>query len=271
MSLSSVLQTALSGMDASTLMLDVASNNLANSRTTGFKASEPQFATQPSGAGVKLATIDSNFSQGTIAASSNPLDLALQGDGMFIVEGSSGGSAFTRAGNFHLNANGEIVTSAGQRVLGNGVDGQFQIEQGQLQPVSISLGSKTKSADGSAATLTGFSISNDGRIIGTYSDGMDRTLGQIRVARVANPSGLEGSGDSLHRAGVNSGLPTESNPGTGGSASLMSGATELSNTNVGQSVIDTVLASHSLRANATVFTTSSSLMDELSSLRRTNG
>src|SRR5262245_42689989 len=124
MSLASVLQTALSGMGASTVMLDVASNNLANLGTTGFKASQPQFATQASGNGVKLANIGSDFSQGPIAASSNPLDLALEGDGMFIVEGSSGGTAYTRAGNFHLNANGEIVTSGGERELGNGVDDQ---------------------------------------------------------------------------------------------------------------------------------------------------
>ncbi|MEX2307542.1 MAG: flagellar hook basal-body protein [Pirellulales bacterium] len=292
MSLASVLQTALSGMSAASFVLRVTSNNLANSQTAGFKAGRPVFMSQPSstqsvggapsassggsnpvqiGAGVKVAGVATDFSQGAIVASSNPLDLALEGDGVFIVEGPSGERSYTRAGELQLNANGELVTSAGDRVLGFGVDEQFQVEGGELQPLSIPIGSTTTSANGEAATLTSFSISDDGRIIGQYSDGVDRDLGQIRIARFANPSGLEASGDNGFQTGANSGLPIESNPGTGASASIVAGATELSNTDVGQSIVDLVLASQNFRANATVFGTASDLLDELTSLRRSDG
>jgi flagellar hook protein FlgE len=271
MSLASVLQTAHSGMSAASFMLDVTSNNLVNSRTPGFKAGRPQFATQPAGAGVKVAGTGTDFSQGSIVASSNPLDLALEGDGMFIVEEPSGAPSYTRAGELHLNAGGELVTSTGARVLGFGVDDQFHVEAGQLEPLSIPLGSTTTSVSGAAATLNDFSIADDGRIIGQYSDGVNRDLGQIRVARFANPSGLEARGDNLYQTGPNSGPPIESNPGSAGSASIVAGATELSNTDVGQSIVDLVMASLSFRANAAVFSTAGNLLDELSGLRRSAG
>jgi flagellar hook protein FlgE len=289
MSLASVLQTALSGMSAATTSVRVTSNNLANSQTTGFKASRPIFATQtpathssggsPSsfsggsnpvqfGTGVLTVAVATSYSQGPLVASSNPLDLALEGDGLFMVEGPSGQRSFARAGQFQLNADGEIVTPTGQRLLGFGVDDQFQIEGGELQPLAIPFGSVATSADGTAAALTSFSISEDGRVKGTYSDGVRRGLGQIRVARFANPAGLEGGGDNVLQTGANSGPPIESNSGSEGSASITAGAVELSNTDVGQSLIDLTLAEQQFRANAEVFRTADSLLDELMLLRR---
>jgi flagellar hook protein FlgE len=287
MSLGSVLQTAVSGMLAATTSVRVASNNIANARTAGFKASRPVFATQPSstirlgsppsaqsggtnpaqvGIGVKLAGIATDFSQGSIVSPSNPLDLALEGDGFLIVEGSTGAPSYTRAGSLHVNAHGEVVTANGDRLLGFGVNEQFQIQEGQLQRLSVPFG--VENADGSAATLVSVSITDSGRIRGNYSDGVDRDLGQIRIARFTNPSGLEADADSRYDAGSNSGLPIESNPGENGSASLVSGAIELSNADIGQSIIELVMASQHFRANAAVFRTAESLFDELSELRR---
>jgi flagellar hook protein FlgE len=287
MSLGSVLQTAVSGMLAATTSVRVASNNVANARTPGFKASRPVFATQPTsttrlgsapsagsggtnpvqvGIGVKLAGIATDFSQGSIVASANPLDVALQGDGFLIVEGRSGAPSYTRAGSLHVNANGEIVTASGNRVLGFGVNEQFEIQEGHLQPLSVPFGSSFETTDGSAATLVSVSITDGGRIRGKYSDGVDRDLGQIRIARFANPSGLEAGADSRYESGSNSGLPIESNSGEDGSASLVAGATELSNADIGQNLIDLFMAANHLRANAAVFRTADSLLDELAEL-----
>jgi flagellar hook protein FlgE len=289
MSLGSVLQTAVSGMLAATTSVRVASNNVANAHTAGFKASRPMFTTQPSstiragsapsarsggtnpvqvGIGVKVAAVATDFSQGSIVASSNPLDVALEGDGFLIVEGPTGAPAHTRAGNLHLNAHGEIVTAAGERLLGFGVNEQFQVQAGQLQPLSVPFGSSVENADGSAATLVSVSITDSGRIRGKYSDGVDRDLGQIRIARFTNPSGLEADADSRYQAGANSGLPIESNPGEDGSAALVAGATEVSNADIGQNLIDLFMAADYFRANAAVFRTADSLLDELTGLSR---
>ena len=165
MGLASALSTALTGLTAAETTIDVVGNNLANSNTVGFKASDVVFATQfsrtlglgsaPStsipgsggtnprqlGQGTTVAGITPNFTQGTVDISSNPTDLAIQGDGFFIVQDSSGEHLYTRNGIFKMNATNELVTITGQRVLGFGVDDRFEIQTTELQPIEIPLGS----------------------------------------------------------------------------------------------------------------------------------
>jgi flagellar hook-basal body protein len=135
-----------------------------------------------------------------------------------------------------VNSHGEIVTAAGDRLLGFGVDENFEIRQGQIQPLTVPFVSSVENADGSAASLLSVWITDRGRIRGKYSDGAERDLGQIRIARFTNPSGLEAGADSRFQAGSNSGMPIESNPGEDGGASLVTGATELSNADIGQNL-----------------------------------
>ena len=289
MGLGSVMQTALSGISAARLAVRVIANNLANSQTAGFKASRPTFATQtpqtqslgtaPSGSGggtnpvqigsgVRAAETSVRFTQGSIAVNSDPFSLALQGDGLFILEGSESGQLYTRDGQFGLNAAGELVSSSGRRVLGFGVDEDFQLQTGGLTPLEIPLGRQARAADGSAATLTGFNINTDGRIIGEFSDGQTRDLGQIRVARFANPSGLIQQGGNTFAAGPNSGPAAVGNPGEAGAAEIVAGATELSNTDIGQELIGLLRASVAFRANIMVIGTADAMLGELMSLRR---
>jgi flagellar hook protein FlgE len=165
MGLASALSTALTGLSAAETTIDVVGNNLANSNTVGFKASDVVFATQfsrtlslgsaPSattpgsggtnprqiGQGTSVAGITPNFTQGTVDISSNPTDLAIQGDGFFIVEDSAGKRLYTRDGIFKMNAQNELVTVTGQRVLGFGVDDRFEIQRTALEPLAIPLGS----------------------------------------------------------------------------------------------------------------------------------
>ena len=161
MGLQSALSTALTGMNAAETTIDVVGNNVANSNTVGFKESEAIFATQflqthslgsaptPAnggtnprqiGLGTQVAEIAPDFTQGTIEISSNPLDMAIQGDGFFIVQGSQGELLYTRNGQFRTNAQNELVTVNGQRVLGYGVDDNFQVQPTGLVPISIPLG-----------------------------------------------------------------------------------------------------------------------------------
>ena len=162
MGLTSALNTALTGLSAAETQIDVIGNNLANSQTVGFKSSTAIFATQFSqtlslgggptpenggtnprqvGLGVQVAEIAANHNQGTIEISSSPSDLAIQGDGFFIVESGGGERLYSRNGIFKLNAEAELVNSSGQRLLGFGVDDVFRLQETSLVPLTIPLGS----------------------------------------------------------------------------------------------------------------------------------
>ena len=125
MGLASALSTSLTGLKAAETTIDVVGNNLANSQTVGFKASEAFFATQflqtlclssgPTqntggtnprqvGRGTQVAEITPNFTQGTLEISSSASDLAIQGEGFFVVEAVTGERLYTRNGIFKINS-----------------------------------------------------------------------------------------------------------------------------------------------------------------------
>jgi flagellar hook protein FlgE len=162
MGLASALTTALTGMQAAETQVDVVGNNLANSQTVGFKSSEAAFATQflqtqslgsgptatdggtnprQTGLGTRVAGLTPDFTQGTIEASSSPSDLAIQGDGFFMVQNTDGERLYTRNGQFKTNANNELVSLSGERVLGYGVDANYQLQRTTLVGLNIPLGS----------------------------------------------------------------------------------------------------------------------------------
>lgn len=125
-------QTGLSGLNASAKNLDVIGNNIANANTVGAKASRAEFAAVvasaigPSGGGgaagegigVQVATVSQQFSQGTINITGNNLDCAVNGGGFFELTLKDGSSAYTRDGQFKLDATGNLVTNAGANVMG---------------------------------------------------------------------------------------------------------------------------------------------------------
>ncbi len=279
MGLASVMQTALSGMNAATTMIDVLANNLANSQTDGFKAGSVRLATQTPqtlslgggpgsdpiqiGTGVQVVGVDSDFSQGPITTSDQPALLALDGEGLFILQGASGGRVYTRDGNFKLNADGELVTAEGNRVLGFGVDASGQIDRSQLGPLAIHLGSTVVGPGGTVATLRSYSIGKDGRIAGQYSDGVNRTLGQLRLARFANPQGLAAKGGNKFASTAASGLPIETDPGESGAAEVLAGAKELSNVDIGRELIELTLAGNLFQANLAVLHTADTMLGEM--------
>ena len=155
------MTTALSGLDAASTALQVTGNNIANSQTTGFKESVTQFVDQYSngfgtvsktqvGAGVSVAEVAQQFSQGAITATSNSLDLAINGNGFFMLSNttlaagatptSTPPSAYTRNGAFQLDNVGNIVTSTGQSVLcfkPNGTTEAQGFSTGTLIPLQI--------------------------------------------------------------------------------------------------------------------------------------
>lgn len=114
-------RTALSGLNAAQTDLNVTGNNIANSNTTGFKSSRTEFvdvyaasflgvSAATAGSGVRVSSIAQDFSQGNIAISANNLDMAINGDGFFVLS-DSGNDVYTRAGNFHVDRDGYVVNS----------------------------------------------------------------------------------------------------------------------------------------------------------------
>jgi flagellar hook protein FlgE len=162
MGLASALSTALTGLSAAEAQVDVVGNNLANSQTVGFKASKAVFATQflqtqslgaaPTegsggvnprqiGLGTQVAEITPDFTQGTIQISNSPSDMAIQGDGFFIVQGPSGEPLYSRNGIFKLNSANELVSTTGNRLIGYGIDDTYTVQRTELVPLTIPLGS----------------------------------------------------------------------------------------------------------------------------------
>lgn len=126
--------TAITGIKAATTSLDVIGNNIANAGTVGFKSSTAHFgdiytsavvgagSSNVTGAGVTVKNIQQDYSSGTIQFTNNNLDLAINGAGFFVLDDGKGGITYTRAGNFGLDADGNIVSANGKKVQGYGVD-----------------------------------------------------------------------------------------------------------------------------------------------------
>ena len=124
-------------------------------------------------------------------------------------------------------------------------------------------------ADGSAAgTLSSYTISQSGEIIGVFSSGLKQTLGQIALANFNNVNGLEKVGDSMFRTTVNSGLAQVGTAGTGGLGTMSSGTLEMSNVDLAQEFTNLVIAQRGFQANSRVITTSDELLQDLVNLKR---
>lgn len=174
MALTSTLFTGLSGLDVNQTRLNVVGNNIANVNTIAFKASralfKPQFyvtdkagtpasgdfgGTNPSqrGLGATLATIEKDYSTGSIEPTGKATDLAIDGDGFFVVQGKE--QKFTRDGSFVLNQSNQLVTSSGDFVQGFGVDPNGNIIRGELRNITIPLGSMTRAQPTENVVLEG--------------------------------------------------------------------------------------------------------------------
>ena len=212
------MYSGISGLKNFQTKLDVIGNNVANVNTFGFKKGRVTFsdtisqtisgATAPSnkggsnskqvGLGSSIASIDTLHTQGSMQNTGRQLDLAISGNGYFVVnDGTS--DYYTRAGNFYLDVVGNIVNS----------DGMYLGTKGT--PFKIESDSQS------------FSIGKDGTISIVDKDGNPISGGIIEIAIFPNPEGLDKAGTNLYRVSSNSGAATPVNPGTSGAGTLNSG------------------------------------------------
>src|SRR5215207_5168635 len=218
MSLTSTLFTGLSGLDVNQTRLNVVGNNIANVNTVAFKSSrvlfKPQFyvtdaggtpadgdfgGSNPSqrGLGVTVATIQKDFSPGSIEPTGKATDLAIEGNGFFVVRGTD--QKYTRDGSFTLNEANQLITTGGEFVQGFGVDEDANVQPGQLQNIEIPLGSLTQADATENATFqgnlnangligTGASILNSGVMIS--SDGVTMPVNNTALTDLRDPADL---------------------------------------------------------------------------------
>ncbi len=258
------LYTAASGMSAQQLNLDTIANNLANSSTAGFRQTRLQFqdmlyqnmvtpgAAQSTqtvsaglqiGLGTKSSATEVIMTQGDLNQTSNPLDLAIEGTGFFPVQLPDGTTAYTRAGSFHLNNQGTIVTAAGD----------------PLQPAI------TIPANATAVTITRY-----GQVNATLPGQQNpQQLGQIQLSTFANPGGLEAVGGNLFRATLSSGDAVTGNAGgTEGLGQLQQGYLEGSNVDVVSEFVQMVLAQRAYESNSKVIKAADDMYQQTNNLTR---
>jgi len=257
------LYTAASGMTAQQLNLDNIANNLANSSTTGFQARRLQFSDllyqneiMPGAAATQQTTIAAGLqiglgtrpgateiiqTQGALATTGNALDLAIQGAGFFQILLPNGETGYTRAGSFHLDSTGAMVTADGN----------------PLQPAV------TIPAD--AISIT---IGSDGTVSITQSGQTQASqVGSIQTALFINPGGLNSVGNNTYLATIASGDPIIGTPGGAeGLGSLQQGMLEQSNVSVVDQFVQMILAQRSYESNSRVVKAADEMLQQLNQL-----
>ena len=264
------LYSASSGMRAQQFNLDTISNNLANVNTTGFKRNRVEFQellyrtlrepgqltregrTVPTGVqvghGVRIASATpSDFGQGSLKETSNPLDLAIEGEGFFAIELPDQSIAYTRDGSFKLDAEGYLVTSNGYYVLDEGL-APILVGEDPVKDIAITEGGLV------SVKLPGEDVAEEIAVIG--------------LTRFPNPAGLEKIGRNLYKATEAAGFPTEGIPMEDGMGSIVQGFLEMSNVQVVVEMVDMITAQRAYELNSKAITTSDEMLQIANNLKR---
>jgi flagellar hook protein FlgE len=281
----SSLQTCVSGLQQFQEDLEVIGNNIANVNTVGYKSSTMQFADAFSqtfgsnssgsmqvGTGVTASSISSQFTQGPINPTGNPTDLAINGNGFFLVKDPSSGVSFaTRDGNFSLDTNGFLKSNTGYRVQGFVGPGPYTSSStvGDLQITSGSAIAALNDTTTPAPSLTGYTIDAAGQINASLSDGTSGVIGQVVLQNFNNPQALIKQGNDLFSFDANSGpLTTPAAPTTAGLGLIQSGSLETSNVDLASQMAAMITAQRAFEANAKIITTSDEVLQDLVNLKR---
>ncbi len=263
------LYSAASGMKAQDTKLDVVANNLANVNTTGFKRSRVNFEDLlyqikrepgtpnaddepiPHGIQVGLGVMESgtqlNFQSGPQDQTDQPYDLAVDGEGFFQVTTMYNGelvTAYTRAGNFTINAEGNVV-------LGNSDGSRLE------PPITI--------PDDAAQVVVG--RNGEVRVRQPGATALT-TVGQIELATFVNPEGLTQIGHNLFKDNDASGPPITGNPQEEGLGAVQQGSLEGSNVDPVRELIDLIQTQRAFELNSQSIRSADQALQTVSNLRR---
>ncbi len=262
--MNSSMRTSASGMLAQQRMVEVIANNLANVNTTGFKRSRVSFedvlyetvrdagSNGPRGAetlgpiqigkGVRVAGVLRLHAQGTPENTQRPLDLAIDGEGLFRIERHDGTIAYTRDGSFTLDENGDLVTSSGYKVVP-----AINVPQ----------------------DATGVTVSPNGTVTLTLAGSSTPVdVGRLELARFVNPSGLEAIGENQFLETVASGPAISGYAQDDGFGRVLAGTLEASNVEIVQEMTDMIAAQRAYEINAKAIRASEDMMSATHDLIR---
>jgi flagellar basal-body rod protein FlgG len=251
------LRTAATGMAAQQLNVEVISNNIANMNTVGFKRQRAEFqdllyqnvermgaqsSTQGTvvptgiqiGAGVKAGSVYRITEQGSPTRTGNTYDVAIDGKGYFQITMPSGEMAYTRAGNFSVNGEGQLVTEDGYAV-----EPAINIPQDAID----------------------VTISKSGQVeVTTQGQAAKQVVGQLELATFFNEAGLEAIGDNLLLETAASGAATVGAPNEPGYGHLLQGYTEASNVDAVSEITNLIVAQRAYEMNSKVITTADEML-----------
>jgi flagellar hook protein FlgE len=184
---------------------------------------------------------------------------------------TTGSSIAVGTGLITFNGEGQFVSATNSTVavqrahVPSAKPLEFNLDFSQLSGLAATSPSlSVTSQDGfPPGKLTSYTVGSDGIIKGSFDNGTQRDLGQLVLARFANPAGLEQAGQNLYTPGVNSGLPVAGTPNADGIGSIVSGALEESNTDVSTNLINLITSSTQYRANSEVINTAETLFNSL--------
>ena len=257
--MSQALFTAATGMELQQRNLDNIANNIANASTVGFKRTRLEFQDilyqnlrMPGGAatastampvglqigmGARAISSERLFLQGDFKQTENPLDLVVEGNGFFQVRMTNGDLAYTRAGSFHLNEQGQVVTASGD----------------QLEP-AITIPNN----------VTGITIGTDGTV-SVLQPGQTaaQPVGQIQLANFANPAGLEAIGRNLFKENASSGQAVSGTPDADGFGRINQGYIENSNVSVVEELVAMISAQRAYETNSKVITVADHMLNTI--------
>ncbi len=256
------LWTAATGMVAMQTQIDTLSNNLANVNTVGFKKSRAEFEDLmyqtlqiagtlneggnriPTGLqvgmGVRPVTVHKYFSQGDFQNTGNPLDIAIEGDGFFLVD-YNGQEAYTRAGSFKLNNDGIVVTANGYAL-----QPEFAVPEDTVNLV----------------------VTPNGRMSALDKQGNELAGADLQIYRFINPAGLNAVGRNLYFETQASGAATAGTPGDDNFGTLAQGFLEGSNVELVDEMVGLIVGQRAFEINSKAITTADGMLQTAIQLKR---
>jgi flagellar basal-body rod protein FlgG len=258
------LGIAATGMLAQQTNVDVIANNIANANTTGFKSGRAAFqdliyqtlqregaltsedgTARPVGTdvglGVQAAGVIRLNSQGGLLQTENPLDMAIEGRGYFILNRHDGSQAYTRAGSFQLSSEGQLVSLSG-----------YEVEPAIVVPTN------TRQVEINQQGIVMAYIENDPTPV---------ELGQLTMATFLNEAGMKPIGDNMLEATTASGEATEVAPGDPGIGVIRQGYLENSNVNIIQQITDLISAQRAYEMNSKAIETADQMMSTANQIK----
>lgn len=265
--LTASLLISSSGLQAQTVRQATSANNVANALSNGYKRLETRFSSQAAGsqpAGVVARPGQDAGVQALVAASGRDGDLAVSGNGFFVVSDRPGGGdlLLTRAGSFRPDGDGYLRNAQGYYLQGFGPGGGDGTAD--LGPIQVTGATPAPGATGT----TGIETAADGTLSAILEDGSRQVIAQVPLATVTNPDGLVGQSGTVFGPSADSGDFVVQAPGAGGAGRIVAGALEASGVDLSEEAFTQILTKNAYAANARALMVSASMTQTLVDMKR---